>query len=57
MIFKTVSIRTVIFKEVNHVKRHLVRDMHSFTLAGFLMYLFRNDFVPGCLMLPFNDVL
>ena len=31
------------------MKRQFLRDMHSLMLAGFLMYLFMNDFVPGSL--------
>ena len=31
------------------MKRHFFCDMHSLMLAGFPMYLFINDFLPGCL--------
>ena len=32
------------------MKRQFVCDMHSLMPAGFLMYLFKNDFLPGRLL-------
>ena len=31
------------------MKRQFLRDMHSLMSIGFLMGLFMNDFLPGCL--------
>ena len=31
------------------MKRQFSCDMHSLMSAGFLMYLFMNEFSPGCL--------
>ena len=31
------------------MKRQFLCDMHSLMSAGFLMYLFMNDSLPGCL--------
>ena len=31
------------------VKRQFSYDMHSLMPVGFLMYLFMNDILPGCL--------
>ena len=41
------------------MKRQFLCDMHSVVSVGFLMYLFMNDFLPGCfsLLLQFNDIL
>ena len=39
----------VVFKEVDLVKRQFLCVVHSLLSAGFLMYLFMNDFLPGCL--------
>ena len=39
----------VVFKEVDFVKRQYLFVVHSLLSAGFLMYLFTDDFLPGCL--------
>ena len=39
----------VVFKEVDFVKRQYLCVVHSLLSAGFLMYLFMDDFLPGCL--------
>ena len=33
----------------NKLKRQFLCDMHSLVSVGLLMYLFMNDFLPGCL--------
>ena len=53
LIFVTAFIRTVIFKR-GTLKRDFLKfvcDMHSLMPVRFLMYLFMNDFLPGCLLL------
>ena len=42
--------RAVIFKRGGLAKRQFLCDMHNLMSAGFLMYLFMNDFSPGCLL-------
>ena len=41
------------------MKRQLLCGMHGLMSVGFLMYLFMNDFLPGCLfaIVVINDVL